>query len=62
MGSKDHGTQVITLDEGVAQARCACGWRSEQFGVDKTDGAMDALQHAQDAADLHHWEASLGGS
>jgi len=29
------------------------------FGADKTEGAMDALQLATDAADLHRWDAAL---
>jgi hypothetical protein len=50
---------LLDLSEGRMQAACTCGWRSAVFGEDKRLGAMDALQHAQDAADLHTWDASL---
>jgi hypothetical protein len=55
-----HRTQVISRGEGVSQAACECGWRSEEYGADKQSGTMDALQRAREAADLHEWEASLG--
>jgi glucose-6-phosphate dehydrogenase assembly protein OpcA len=55
-----HRTRVISQGEGVSQAACECGWRSEPYGVDKESGTMDALQRAREAADLHEWEASLG--
>ena len=54
-----HTTRVIELDEGIAQAVCDCGWHSDRFGVSKRLGAMDALQAAKDAADLHEWDHSL---
>jgi hypothetical protein len=54
-----HRTTVVELGEGVTQAVCSCGWRSEQFGVKKDRGTMDALQQAKDAADLHEWDAAL---
>lgn len=56
---RDHQTSVRELGEGQLQAACSCGWRSIVFGADKQLGTMDALQHAQDAADLHRWDASL---
>jgi hypothetical protein len=55
----EHRTRVIELGEGVAQAVCTCGWRSDRYGNDKRTGTMDALQHAREAADLHQWDASL---
>jgi hypothetical protein len=58
MNRASHRTRVVDHGEGVAQAECECGWHSEQYGVDKR-GTMDALQQAQDAADLHEWESSL---
>jgi hypothetical protein len=54
-----HRTQVVELGEGIAQAVCRCGWRSERYGEDKQPGTMDALQQARDAADLHEWDAAL---
>ena len=54
-----HSTSILDLSEGRMQAACTCGWRSAVFGEDKRLGAMDALQHAQDAADLHTWDTSL---
>jgi hypothetical protein len=39
-----HGTQVLELGEGVTQAVCTCGWRSDRYGQDKQVGTMDALQ------------------
>lgn len=56
---RDHQTSLRELGEGQLQAVCSCGWHSIVFGADKQLGTMDALQHAQDAADLHQWEASL---
>ena len=55
----EHRTTVVPLDEGAAQARCTCGWRSPVFGAEKTGGAMDPLQQAADAADLHEWDTDL---
>ena len=57
--TREHSTTILDLSEGRMQAACTCGWRSAVFGEDKRLGAMDALQHAQDAADLHTWDASL---
>ncbi len=54
-----HDTRVVGLGEGIAQAVCVCGWHSTRFGRDKRLGTMDALQAAEDAADLHLWENSL---
>ena len=51
--TREHSTTILDLSEGRMQAACTCGWRSAVFGEDKRLGAMDALQHAQDAADLH---------
>jgi hypothetical protein len=59
MNSPQHNTRVVGLGEGIAQADCDCGWHSARFGQDKRLGTMDALQAAQDAADLHQWECSL---
>ena len=59
MNSPAHDTRVIGLGEGIAQAVCVCGWASRRFGQDKHGGTMDALQAAEDAADLHQWECSL---
>lgn len=59
MREQRHHTQVISHGEGLTQATCECGWHSEQYGAGKDRGTMDALQRAQDAADLHEWEASL---
>jgi len=55
----EHRTTIVQLGEGAAQAVCSCGWRSAVFGADKTEGTMDALQLATDAADLHQWDAAL---
>jgi hypothetical protein len=55
----EHRTQILDLGEGVTQAVCTCGWRSDRYGQDKRTGTMDALQHAREAADLHKWDASL---
>lgn len=55
----EHRTTVVELGEGVAQAVCSCGWRSERYGVEKDLGTMDALQQASEAADLHQWEATI---
>jgi hypothetical protein len=55
----EHHTAVVPLDEGAVQARCTCGWRSPVFGTEKTGGAMDPLQQAADAADLHEWDTDL---
>jgi hypothetical protein len=49
----EHGWTITQLDEGAVQAVCTCGWRSPVFGTEKTGGAMDPLQHASEAADLH---------
>jgi len=57
-----HQTRVVGLGEGLAQAVCVCGWKSPRFGNDKTQGTMDALQAAEDAADLHEWDSSLSDS
>jgi molybdopterin synthase catalytic subunit len=54
-----HRTTVVELGEGVTQAVCSCGWRSDSFGANKKIGTMDALQQAKDAADLHEWDAAL---
>jgi hypothetical protein len=54
-----HEITIATVGEGQAQARCSCGWRSEGFGADKQTGAMDALQRARDAGDVHQWDADL---
>ena len=58
-GRVDHRTQVIELGEGMTEAVCTCGWRSERYGQKKQTGTMDALQQARDAADLHEWDAAL---
>lgn len=55
----DHRTTIREMGEGRVQALCSCGWRSPVFGADKRAGAMDALQHATDARDLHKWDASI---
>ena len=55
----EHRTQVVELGEGVTQAACTCGWRSDRYGQDKQTGTMDALQQARDAADLHEWDTAL---
>jgi len=54
-----HEVTIATVAEGQAQARCSCGWRSENFGVDKQTGTMDAVERARDAGDLHQWDADL---
>jgi hypothetical protein len=54
-----HCTTIIELGEGTTQAVCSCGWRSKRYGVGKKAGTMDALQQAQDAADLHEWDAAM---
>jgi hypothetical protein len=53
-----HHTTVQQVGEGGAQAVCSCGWRSPVFGADK-HGAMDPLQEAADAGDLHEWDVSI---
>ena len=55
----EHFTAILERGEGRVQASCSCGWRSAIFGADKRLGAMDALQQAADAADLHEWDSSL---
>jgi len=55
----DHHTTIREVGEGGVQAACSCGWRSPVFGADKTAGAMDPLQRAADAGDLHEREMSL---
>jgi hypothetical protein len=55
----EHRLTITQLGEGAQQAVCSCGWRSAVFGADKTLGAMDPLQQATDAADLHQWDADL---
>jgi hypothetical protein len=55
----EHRTTIVQLGEGAAQSVCSCGWRSPAFGADHTEGTMDALQLATDAADLHQWDAAL---
>jgi hypothetical protein len=55
----NHHVTLRELGEGAVQAVCSCGWRSPVFGADKTTGAMDPLEQARDAADLHEWEASM---
>src|SRR5664280_1641314 len=55
----DHRTAILERGEGRVQASCSCGWRSAIFGADRRLGAMDALQQAADAVDLHGWDASL---
>ncbi len=55
----DHHTTIREVGEGGVQAACSCGWRSPVFSADKTTGAMDPLQRAADAGDLHEWEMSL---
>ena len=55
----EHRTRIVDLGEGVTQAVCTCGWRSDRYGHDKRTGTMDALQQAREAADLHKWDASL---
>ena len=55
----NHHATTRELDEGAVQAVCSCGWRSPVFGADKTTGAMDPLEQARDAADLHEWDASM---
>ena len=57
--TSEHVTAVLELGEGRVQVQCSCGWRSAVFGADKRLGAMDALQAAKDAADLHEWDSSL---
>ena len=61
MTNRAHTTRVVGLGEGIAQAVCDCGWQSPRFGTDKRLGTMDALQAAEDAADVHEWDCSLGG-
>jgi hypothetical protein len=56
-----HTARVAGLGEGIAQAVCDCGWQSPRFGADKRLGTMDARQTAEDAADLHQRDCSLGG-
>jgi hypothetical protein len=56
----EHRTTIVEVGEGRTQAVCSCGWRSEVYGADKTEGTMDALQEATDARDLHEWEQSFG--
>jgi len=58
-GTSEHVTSVLEMGEGRVQTRCSCGWRSAVFGADKRLGVMDALQAAEDAADLHEWDISL---
>ena len=55
----EHRTHVRDLGEGVVQAVCTCGWRSDRYGQNKRTGTMDALQQARDAADLHKWDVAL---
>jgi hypothetical protein len=55
----EHRITIIELGEGMTQAVCSCGWRSERCGVEKNTGTMDPLQRAQDAADLHEWDATM---
>jgi hypothetical protein len=55
----EHRTTIIESGEGTTQVVCSCGWRSEQYGIDKNTGTMDPLQQAQDAADLHEWDATM---
>lgn len=55
----EHHTSIQETGEGSVQATCTCGWQSQIFGNDKTTGTMDPLQQAQDACDLHKWDASL---
>jgi hypothetical protein len=55
----EHRTTISELGEGMTQAVCSCGWRSERYGVEKNTGTMDPLQRAQDAADLHEWDAAM---
>ena len=57
-----HVTRIVGVGEGSARAACECGWSSPRFGADKRLGTMDALQAAEDAADLHQWDCSLGGT
>jgi hypothetical protein len=60
VNNPSHHTRVVGLGEGLAQAECDCGWRSPHFGADKRLGTMDALQAAEDTANLHQWDCSLG--
>ena len=55
----EHRLKITQLDEGAVRAVCSCGWRSPVFGTEKTDGTMDSLQQASEAADLHEWEVDL---
>jgi hypothetical protein len=55
----EHHTTIHEVGEGRVQAVCSCGWRSPEFGTDKTTGTMDSLQRATDAGDMHEWEMSL---
>jgi hypothetical protein len=55
----DHHVSIVETGEGRVQAVCSCGWRSQVFGEEKRIGAMDPLQHAVDAGDLHVWDTSL---
>ena len=55
----EHRITIIELGEGMTQAVCSCGWRSERYGGEKNTGIMDPLQQAQDAADLHEWDATM---
>ena len=55
----DHRTTIREVGEGAAEAVCSCGWRSPVFGTNKASGAMDPLQRAAEAGDLHEWEMSL---
>ena len=57
--ARKHRISILRLEEGCAQATCACGLRSPVFGEDKTIGTMDPLQQAVEAGDLHEWEMSM---
>jgi hypothetical protein len=57
--SMKHSLTIAVLGEGAVQAVCSCGWRGDVFGVDKAAGAMDPLQQAREAAELHAWDTEL---
>jgi hypothetical protein len=56
---RQHDWTIAEVGEGAVRVICSCGWRSEVFGRDKRLGAMDPLQEARDAADLHEWDSEL---
>jgi hypothetical protein len=55
----EHRRSIRHFGEGAVQANCSCGWRSDVFGADKSLGTMDPLPQADEAADVHEWDAEL---